>query len=408
MRILAVNHTSAVSGAELSLMRLLDGLRREHSLAVACPPAGALAELVDRAGIQRLSVPAFEASLRLHPLYTPIGLGQLLRGGVASARVAKRWGADLVHANSLRAGLMGAIARGLGSPPMVVRAHEHPPSSAMGRAVRTVLARSASAVVAVSRHTADGFNEGLRDPVAETVYNSIDQERFDPERVTPAPLRAELGLAAEAVLLGQIAQITPWKGQSTSIRALSDLRRRGLDAHLVVVGEVTFAGKSVRYDNRAYLAELHRLTEELALDGAVHFLGRRDDVPEVLAALDLSLLPSWNEPFGMVTVESMAMGKPPLVSGIGAGPELLEDGVTGCLLDPGDPAAWARAAGDLLRDRARLGRMSSAARQAAAGFGDAEQATAMTAVYERVLGRNRGTDLTRETPETPKAPAWRG
>jgi glycosyltransferase involved in cell wall biosynthesis len=405
MRILALNHTAAVSGAELSLMRLVEGLSDEHTVAVACPPSGALPALVDRAGVQRFEVPPFEASLRLHPLQTPVGVAQLMREGIAAARVAKRFGADLVHANSLRAGLVGALTRGLGSPPLVVRAHEHPPPSAMGRLVRTVLARSASAVVAVSRHTADGFNEGLAEPLAETVYNSIDQERFDPGRVTPAPLRAELGLTSEAALLGQVAQITPWKGQANSIRALADLRSSGVDAHLVVVGEVTFAGKVVRYDNRAYLSELHALAERLELGGAVHFLGRREDVPELLAALDLSLLPSWNEPFGMVTVESMAMGTPPLVSGLGAGPELVEDRVTGRLLDPADPGAWAQAARELLSDRAQLARMGAAGRQAAAGFRDADHAAAITAVYERVLGDNRGSDL---APDAAKAPAWRG
>jgi glycosyltransferase involved in cell wall biosynthesis len=404
MRILAVNHTAAVSGAELSLMRLVDGLRGEHTLAVACPLAGALPELLQRSGVQHLDLPAFEASLRLHPLQTPLGVAQLLRGGVATARVAKRFGADVVHANSLRAGLMGAVARRLGGPPLVVRAHEHPPPSRMGRVVRNLLASSAGAVVAVSRHTADGFNHGLAEPVAETVYNSIDHGRFDPERVTPAPLRAELGLSPEAALLGQVAQITPWKGQGTSIRALAQLREGGVDAHLVVVGEVTFAGKAVRFDNRAYLRELHELTEQLGLAGAVHFLGRRDDVPELLAALDLSLLPSWNEPFGMVTVESMAMATPPLVSALGAGPELVEDGVTGRLLDPRGPGAWAQAAGELLGDRTALARMGAAARQAASGFRDADQAAAITAVYERVLGRN---PTANRAPETEKAPAWR-
>jgi glycosyltransferase involved in cell wall biosynthesis len=401
MRVLAVNHTNAVSGAELSLMRLLHGLEGAHAVAVACPPGGALHDLVAGAGIQVFDVRGFDASLRLHALRTPLGLAQLVRAGAATGAVAKRFGADLVHANSLRAGLMGAFAR-LGDRPLVVRAHEHPPQSVTGRTVRFALARSASAVVAVSRHTANGFNDGLAQPVAESVYNSIDHERFDPDRVTPAPLRAELGLAPEAVLLGQVAQITPWKGQATAIRALAELRRAGVDAHLVVVGEVTFAGKTVRYDNRAYLAELETLTERLELSGAVHFLGRRDDVPELLAALDLSLLPSWNEPFGMVTVESMAMGTPPLVSGQGAAPELVENGVTGRLLDPAQPAAWARAVRELLDDRTELARMADAGRRAAAAFRDADQAAAMIAVYERVLGRDRGAD---RLPAATGAPA---
>ncbi len=93
---------------------------------------------------------------------------------------------------------------------------------------------------------------------------------------------------------------------------------------------------------------------------AVHFLGQRNDVPEILAELDLSLLPSWEEPFGLAVVESMAMGVPPLVTAVGAGPELVEDRVTGRLLPPRDPAAWAAAARELLSQPELLDRMGAA------------------------------------------------
>ena len=93
---------------------------------------------------------------------------------------------------------------------------------------------------------------------------------------------------------------------------------------------------------------------------AVHFLGQRRDVPEIMRALDLTLLPSWEEPFGLVTVESLALGTPPLVSANGAGPELVADGVTGRLLPPRQPSAWAAAARELLEDRTALRRMAAA------------------------------------------------
>ena len=343
MRILFVNHTSIVSGAELALIRLVETLRSDHEVAVACPPAGPLSELLDDAGIRRMPVPAFEASLRLHPVRTPVGVARLALGGASLARAARRLGADMLHANSLRAGLMAAAARGLGGPPLVVRAHEHVPLSATGRLVRFVLVRSAGAVVAVSRDTAQRFNEGLRRPVATHLYNSFDRARLDAHSTAPAGLRDELGIAPDAALLGQVAQITPWKGQDTAIRALAELRGGGLDAHLLLVGRIMFPGRGVRHDNRAYLRELHRLVDELGLHGAVHFLGQRDDAPAILRALDLSLLPSWNEPFANVMLESMAVGTPLVVSDVGGAPELVDDGVSGRLLPPHRPDLWATA-----------------------------------------------------------------
>jgi glycosyltransferase involved in cell wall biosynthesis len=386
MNVLLLNHTAASSGAELALMRLAEGLRAEHRVALACPD-GQLAVQAASAGIEHLSIPAFEASLRPDPLHTPVGLARLLAGGIAVRRVAKSLRADLVHANTTRAGLIGAVARGLGAPPLVVRAHEHLPPTAMGRAVRSVLARSSSAVVTVSKDTARLFNEGLDEPVATHVYNSFDRKRFDPERVEPAPVREELGIPARAALLGQVAQITPWKGQDTSIRALAQLRDGGIEAHLLLVGEIAFAGPAVRYDNHGYERGLHSLVAELGLGSAVHFLGRREDVPGLLRALDLSLLPSWYEPFANVMLESMAMGTPLLVSEVGGGPELVEDGVSGRLLPPKQPEVWATAARELLRDPGQLVEMGDAARVATEPFNDTAHTRAMLAVYARVLGQ---------------------
>ena len=257
----------------------------------------------------------------------------------------------------------------------------------MGRAVRTLLLRSAGAIAAVSDYTAFKFNEGLERPVATRIYNSIDHARFDPSRVRPAALRDELGLSPGAYLLGQVAQITPWKGQDTLIRALPTLRSSGLDAHLVFVGQVAFGGPGVRYDNHAYRRDLVGLTDALGLRDAVHFLGQRDDVPQVLRALDLSLLPSWEEPFGLVTVESMALGTPPLVSSVGAGPELVDDGVTGRVLPPWLPERWATRQESCSAIRASARAWGRGGPAAAQRFRDELQAAELLAVYRRLAGR---------------------
>jgi L-malate glycosyltransferase len=384
MRILFANHTSAWSGGEVSLMRLVEGLRADHEICVACPATGPLAEAVDRAQVERLPLPTVDASLRLHPVQTPVGLAQLASGGLSLARSARRFHADVIHANSTRVGIMASIARARGGPPFVVRAHEHVPLTPVGRAVRALIVRSAGGVAAVSDYTAKRFNEGLAQPVATRVYNSIDHERFN-TTVVPAPIREQLGLAGDAAMLGQVAQITPWKGQDLAIRTVAGLRSAGVDAHLALVGQVAFGGKGVRYDNHAFMRSLERLADDLGVRPAVHFLGQRDDVPAIVRALDLSLLPSWEEPFGLVTVESMAVGTPPLVSSVGAGPELVHDGVTGRVLPPRRPDAWASAARELLEDREALRRLGERGPAAATRFRDDVHAGEMLAVYERAV-----------------------
>lgn len=394
MRILLANHTGAWSGAEVSLMRLVAGLRREHELAIACPDDGRLPREVDAAGIERMSLPAVDASLKLHPLHTPAGLRQLGAGGTALARAARRFGAQVVHANTPRVGIMAAVGLRAHDPPFVVRAHEHLPLSRVGRSIRALIVRRAAAVAAVSDFTATHFNEGLPQPVAVRVYNSIDRSRFDPQRVAPAAIREELELDPSAHVIGHVAQITSWKRQDVSIRALAELRSRGLDVHLLLVGQVAFGGKHVRLDNHAYLHSLEELVDELSVRHAVHFLGQRDDVPELMRALDLSLLPSSQEPFGLVTVESMALGTPPLVCADGAGPELVGDRETGRVLESAEPKLWADAIHELLVDRPALNRLAERAPAAAARFRDDVHAGEMLAVYERVTGSaTRGVDV---------------
>jgi L-malate glycosyltransferase len=387
MRILFVNHTGAASGAEFALMRLISAVRCRHHVAVACPSTGPLVDMLEDAAVQHVPVPAFEASMRLDPVQTPVNMGRLVAGGAALGRAARRFEADLLHANTPRAGLIGALANRRGGPPLVVRAHEHLPLSAVGRGVRFVLRRSANAILTVSRETERRFNHGLGRPVAVHVYNSFDRGRFDPDRVDGAGVREELGIGSDATLLGQIGQITPWKGQDTSIRALAQLRRVGVDAHLLLVGEVAFSGSAVRYDNQAYLDGLHRLVGELGLEEQVHFLGQRRDVPGILRELDLSLLPSWDEPFANVMLESMAMGTPLLVSGEGGGPELVEDGVSGRVLPPKRPELWASAARELLEEPQALLHMGLHARRATERFSDQAHARDMLEVYDYVLSR---------------------
>jgi glycosyltransferase involved in cell wall biosynthesis len=389
VRILLANHTSAWSGAEVSLMRLVAGLRADHELAIACPDDGRLAREVESAGIERLSLPAVTASLKLHPVHTPAGLRQLGSGGSALARAARRFQAQVVHANTPRVGIMAAVGLRAQDPPFLVRAHEHLPPSRVGRSIRALILRRAAAVAAVSDFTARSFNEGLPEPVAVRVYNSIDQSRFDRRRVTPAPIRAELGIDPDAHLIGHVAQITSWKRQDVSIRALAKLRGEGIDVHLLLVGQVAFGGKHVRLDNHAYLNSLEELVDELSVRDAVHFLGQRDDVPQLMRALDLALLPSSQEPFGLVTVESMALGTPPLVCADGAGPELVADRETGRVLPSAEPALWADAAYELLTDRPALDRLSERAPAAAARFRDDVHAAEMLAIYERVTRSGR-------------------
>jgi glycosyltransferase involved in cell wall biosynthesis len=368
MRLLFLNHTGTVSGAERALLDLVAALSGRHEVVVACPRPGELAGAVRGLGIRWHPLPAFEASFRPHPIQTPAGLAALAAGSLAVQRLATRIAPDAVYANTTRAALMSVLVRRRRGLPLAVRLHDHLPGSRAGQTVRNAIAGSADTVLAVSEFTAAHFNAGLRRGRARCVHNGIDLARFDPVAVAPAPLRTEHGLDPGSILLGHVAQITPWKAQADSIAITARLRADGLDAHLFLVGGIAFAGRPVRYDNPAYLDHLHRLAGQLGVSGAVHFLGSRRDVPALLGAFDLSLLPSREEPGALAVVESLAMGTPAFVSARGGTAEFVRDGRSGATLPAGDIDAWAQAIRGLVLDGTALARMGRHAREDAARF----------------------------------------
>ncbi len=379
------------------MMRLVDVLGAQQEIAVACPSRTPMADAAETCGVALYRLPPVDASLRLDPVWTPIGLSQLALGGLAVRRAARRFGADVIHANSVRAGLLGAIASGRGPRRMVVQVHENLPVTRIGRIIRSVIAASSAGVIGVSDHTAENFDQGLPQPVAKRVYISIDLHRFRPSASSHAAIRDELQLRSNTMLLGEIAQITPWKAQDTAIRMLAELLRLGIAAHLLIIGHIAFAGRGVRYDNRAYLQDLHGLVERLRLHDRVHFLGWRDDIPELLSGLDLSLLPSYDEPFGISVAESMASGTPVMVSAGSGASELIIDRKSGRVLPSGEPEIWAQAAHELLSDHSALTRMAENAIQAVAHLTDKNYTREMLEVYE-TAARNAERGLPSRAP----------
>lgn len=381
MRVLHVSHTAAVSGGEHSLLTLLAAMPDELELGVACPD-GPLAAAVGELGLPVHRIPGASGSFRLHPARTARALAQVGAAAVAVRRVAAREGATVLHANSVRAGLVTGLAGTLGAPPVAVHVRDVLPEGAAARAVKRSVTARAAALIAISHYVRREFGGGAGMPVVD---NPVDQRRFDPERFEARHCRRALGVDDERPLLGIVGQITPWKGHDTAIRALSLVRERHAGARLAVVGEIKFSATATRLDNRAFLRCLHELAGELDLSADVLFLGERRDIPRILRALDVLLVPSISEPFGRTVAEAMTMATPVVATTVGGPSELLQDGVSGLLAPPGDPEAWAAAIDRLLGDRPAARRMAQRARVVARARFDADRhARAMLAILDSI------------------------
>jgi L-malate glycosyltransferase len=385
VKVLYVSHTSQISGAERSLLDLLAALPQDVQRAAATP-RGPLQHAIAGLGVSVSTITGTAGSLRLHPLHTPRALLEMGAAATQLRRAARPLAVDVVHANSIRAGIVLALSRPPGAARVVHVRDCLPPGAPTTASVR-LIAASADVIVANSRYTAEWIHDTAPQARVEVVHNAVDLVRFDPARVDRARVRTELGMPdTGALLLGVVAQLSPWKGQDTAIEALRLLCEQDVDAHLLLVGSVKFADRATRFDNVAYVERLRRLIADAGLERRVSWLGEREDVPRVMRALDVLLLPSWQEPFGRTLIEAMALGVPVIATNVGGPREIVRDGCEGLLLAPDQPGEWATAIRRLGEDEQLRTRMGTAGRRRVRdAFSTDAHGRAIEALYGRAL-----------------------
>lgn len=408
MRILYVSHTAEISGGERSLLDLLGAVGDRVQATVAAPEGPLSAELRAQ-GVPVRTIPGTTGSLRPHPLHTPRTAAELARAVWCTRRIAAREGVDLVHANSIRAGIVAATAARSGGPPCVVHVRDVLPDGPLTRATRTVVNRGAAAIVANSAYTLERFADPSTDALLAVAHSPVGLDRLHAAaELDRRQARDALAIPVEAgPVLGVVAQLTPWKAQDDAVRIAAGLRDAHPGVRLLLAGSAKFVSGSTRHDNRAFVRRLEALIAKLDLGDRVVLLGERSDVPELLRALDMLLLPSWEEPFGRAVVEALAVGVPVAATSAGGAREVVIDGVHGLLLPPRRPDVWVRALSPLLGDAVRLAEMSRHGRTRATAFDAGAHAAHVLSVYEEVLAMTSdGTPRTRSAAAQPSGGRW--
>lgn len=248
----------------------------------------------------------------------------------------------------------------------------------MGAPLRWSL-RHADALVAVSAFVARSLVRSGHDPAKiHVVLNCIDPHAWRPGQGREAA-RHELGLPESSLVLLSVSRLFKEKGPGELLEAVALIRTEVPDLRVVITGSDTTP-------NGEFSEELRAIVKKHNLGDQVIFTGYRSDIARLMAAADIYAMPSFEEPFGLVYAEAMAMKLPVVALNSGGVPELIEHGVTGLLSEPGDRAALAANLLALLRDPDRCSRMGEAGRATIENrFTPADLARGIESVYQSML-----------------------
>lgn len=379
-RVLFINHTSTMSGAELVLADIVGGWRgaaaflfEDGPLRVAMAERG-LRVAQARSGSPLAALRRSSSPLRVLPL-----AGRLAALVVEIALRVRH--SDVVYANSQKAFVLAALATAAVRRPLIWHLHDIIDPNHFGTAQRRLqvgLANTrATRVIAPSAAVADAFaGAGGRGDLVTIVPNGLDLT-LDPR--PRSALRKALDLP-EGPLVGVFSRLAAWKGQHVLLQALAELP--GVSA--VVAGAPLFG-------EDAYAAELVRLAAELGITDRVHFLGQRPDVDLLMQASDIVVHPSVHpEPFGRTLVEAMLAGVPLVATDTGAAGEILDRGEFGTLVPPEDASALATALRAVLAGTAGSpGQVAAARARAIDLYGVVRMRAGIDAVIRRAAGEMR-------------------
>lgn len=248
---------------------------------------------------------------------------------------------DIIHTHRHSDTVLGALAGTLAGTPRLVRTVHglREPMTGWHRLKfeaysmleRLVLRSRADLLIAVSANIAAALRDaGYDDERIVHIRNGIDPARMAPRR-DRAEVRQELGLASDAVVIGTAGRLTAVKAQADLLHAARLMLARGIGATFLIVGD-----GPLRRD-------LEALAVSLGIDASCVFTGERADAHSVIAAMDVFVLPSLHEGTPMVLLEAMTLGVPVIATAVGGVPDVIHDGATGLLVEPGDPQALAAA-----------------------------------------------------------------
>ena len=378
--VLLFDHTARLGGGEVALLNLVKALDpHKYKPVVVLGSSGILRHRLMEAGIETHVIPLASeiADTRKESLHSlsSLRIGALLRMAgycVRLARLIKAREVDLIHTNSLKADIIGAISARMAHKPVLWHVRD--------RIAKDYLPPLATRIFLFLCGCLPDYIVANSAATLATLGKCAEKKSCVVHDGIPAGEPSVEYAPCEPPVIGLIGRISPWKGQHIFIRAAGILHQKFPDARFQIIGSPLFG-------EDAYEMEIRGLVNELGLTEIVEFCGFRDDVQQAIRPMRIvvhaSTLP---EPFGQVIAEAMYLGKPVVATNGGGVPEIIEHNRSGLLIPMGDTVQMADAIERLLARPAEQQRLGRAARERIlAHFTIEHTARKIEEIYESLL-----------------------
>jgi glycosyltransferase involved in cell wall biosynthesis len=378
MNILQVVPELNAGGVERTTIEIAEALTAQGHRAHVASEGGRMEDELSAAGgiLHRLKVGS------KNPL-------TLRRNTRALVKLIKEHKIDLIHARSRAPAWAAKAAADAAKIPFVTTYHGiYNSGSRLKRRYNAIMAKG-ERVIANSNFTKDHIvkEHGLDLYRITVIPRGVDMDIFDPSKVAASDkseMRDKWGIAGKRPLLLLPGRLTRWKGQLVAVDALANLKKNGIVADLVLLGDAQ--------GREDYVTEIETRTESLDLQGHVMIADHTKNMPAAYAVADIVLSASTDpEAFGRVSAEAQAMEKPVVASNHGGSTETVVNGKTGFLVDPGDPDAMANGIASVLaisaKERKAMGKV--ARHRIGQEFSANALKNATLKLYESVLADHR-------------------
>jgi len=380
VRVLFVNNHGFMGGTERMILLLMDGLKdgSRYCPALVAPPGELTSEAIAH-GIASDVFPFARICRSNDPRKWMSSINTFYQGICFVGRIIAHRNISVVHSSSLKSAVMAGIAARIQNTPSLFHVHDYLPAGRLRPLLINTAFWLADGIVANSYSVANIVPAKYQYKTT-VVYNkvTIQQEVSAGARIRR---RKNLGISNKQLLIGYVGRLHPEKGVEVLLNGFSSVARTNSKAKLWIIGDVTDG-------DLAYRKSLIQMAERLEIENKTTFWGWRKDAQELMQCLDALVVPSWKEPFGLVTVEAMLLGIPVVATATGGTLEIIDDNITGLLFDPGDSRQLAEKCLEVISDPEKANRMIRLAKsEVERKFGAENYIDGVQKVYVSLAGK---------------------